>query len=135
MKRAVTRIDKTTEGAIRDILRSRAKTKIYVFLLKKNGARSEEIIKGINLHPSTIRELLSKMHEQRLIFREKLKNQSIGKNPYFYRAVPPVKLLQRYTKDLEEKLNKLANLSTSSPKEKKNNRYVKIKIYEASRLK
>jgi len=133
MKRAVTRIDKTTEGAIRDILRSRAKTKIYIFLLKKNGARSEEIIKEVNLHPSTIRELLSKMHEQRLIFREKLKNDCIGKNPYFYRAVPPVTLLQRYTKDLEDRLNKLANLSAPSPKENQNNRYVKIKIYEASR--
>jgi len=130
MVKAQKRIDKTTEKAIRDILRSRAKTRIYLYLLKVNGARSDEIIKGTRLHPSTVRELLSKMHDQRLIFRQKLKNDSIGKNPYEYRAIPPIKLLKKYAQEIEDRLNRIANLSNRTLS--KNNQYVEIKIYEAA---
>jgi hypothetical protein len=52
--------DKSIEKAVNDILRSRARSRIYIFLLRKNGAKSEEIIKGTKLHPSTVRETLSK---------------------------------------------------------------------------
>jgi predicted transcriptional regulator len=119
------RVDKNSERAVHELLRSRAESKIYIYLLRKNGARSEEIIKGTKLHPSTVRELLSKMHSQRLIYREKQKNDSIGKNPYLYRAVPPVQLLQKKAKEIEDRLNRIANLSN-----KKNHRtkYVKIKL-------
>jgi hypothetical protein len=67
------------------------------------------------------------MYDQKLISREKLKNESIGKNPYMYRATSPIKLLQKYTRDMEFRLNKLANLS-----DKKDGitKYVRIKIYE-----
>jgi hypothetical protein len=67
------------------------------------------------------------MHEKKLIFREKLKNDHIGKNPYLYKAVPPVILLQRYITDVEKRLNKIANLAT---KKEDNNKVVRIKIYE-----
>ncbi len=127
MSKTRLRVDKSTERAVHEILKSRAKSRIYIYLLRKNGAVSEDIIKGTKLHPSTVRELLSKMYDQKLIYREKLKNDSIGKNPYFYRAVSPIKLLQKYAKDMEGRLNKLANLS-----KKKNGitKYVRIKIYE-----
>ncbi len=127
MTRPMLRIDKNSERAVHELLRSRAESRIYIYLLRKNGARSEEIIKGTKLHPSTVRELLSKMHRQQLIYREKLKNDSIGKNPYFYRAVSPVKLLQKKAKEIEDRLNRIANIT-----EKKggNNKYVRIKIYK-----
>ena len=67
------------------------------------------------------------MHGQKLIYREKLKNDSIGKNPYFYRAVSPVKLLQKKTKELENRFNKIANLTNKKDGEAK---YVRIKIYK-----
>ena len=121
------RMDKSAERAVRDILKSKAEARIYIYLLRKNGAISEDIIKGTKLHPSTVRELLSKMFDQKLIFREKLKNDSIGKNPYLYRAVSPIILLQKYTKEMENRLNKLANLTD---KDDRNSRYVRIKIYE-----
>lgn len=121
------RVDKVTERAVHDILKSRAESRIYIYLLRKNGAISENIIKGTKLHPSTVRELLSKMYDRKLISREKLKNDSIGKNPYIYRATSPIKLLQKYTKDMEIRLNKLANLSG---KKEGITKYVKIKIYE-----
>ena len=88
--------DKSIEKAVNDILKSRARSRIYIYLLRKNGARSEEIIKGTRLHPSTVRETLSKMHYQKLIFRKKIKNDSIGKNPYIYYAISPLELLKKY---------------------------------------
>jgi predicted DNA-binding transcriptional regulator len=119
------RIDKTTERAVREILSSRAESRIYLYLLRKKGARSEEIIKGTRLHPSTVRELLSKMYEQRVIYRKKLKNDSIGKNPYLYHPAPPIKLLQKKAKELEDRLNKLAKITTNRGERPKR---VRIKI-------
>ncbi|MFO7677576.1 MAG: helix-turn-helix domain-containing protein [Thermoplasmatota archaeon] len=127
MTRAMLRIDKSSERAVHELLKSGAESRIYIFLLRKNGARSEEIIKGTKLHPSTVRESLSKMYSQQLIYREKLKNDSIGKNPYFYRAVSPVKLLQKKAKELEDKLNRIANLTKKNDGESK---YVRIQFYK-----
>lgn len=127
MHKSRLRMDKNAEIAVRDILKSKAEARIYIYLLRKNGAISEDIIKGTKLHPSTVRELLSKMFDQKLIFREKLKNDSIGKNPYLYRAVSPIILLQKYTKEMEGRLNKLVNLTGKSDQ---NSKYVRIKIYE-----
>jgi len=127
MKRPALRIDKNSERAVCELLNSRAESRIYLYLLRKNGAKSEAIIKGTKLHPSTVRELLSKMHGQNLIYREKLKNDSIGKNPYLYRAVSPVKLLQKKAKEIEERLNRIANLTDIK---NRNKRIVKIKIYK-----
>ena len=122
-------IDKSTEKAVREILKSRARSRIYIYLLRKNGARTEQIIKGTRLHPSTVRETLSKMYDQGLIYRKKLKNDSIGKNPYVYHPIPPVKLLKKYASEMEDRLNKLANL-TSTTEKLENFRHVRIKIYE-----
>lgn len=106
------RIDKSTERAVHDLFQSKVESKIYLFLLRRNGARSTDIIRGTHLHPSTVREFLVRMHNQRLIYREKLKNDHIGKNPYIYRAAQPLTLLKRYAQDLETKLNKIARLTT-----------------------
>ena len=127
MGRPRLRIDRNTELAVHEILRSGAESRIYVYLLRKNGARSEDIIKGTKLHPSTVRELLSKMYNQKIIYREKLKNDSIGKNPYLYRPVSPIKLLQKKAKELENRLNKLAALTG---KKEGSTKFVRIKIYD-----
>ena len=121
--------DKSIESTVREILKSRARSRIYIYLLRKNGARTEQIIKGTHLHPSTVRETLSKMHEQKLIHRKKIKNDSIGKNPYMYYSISPVILLKRYSSEMEDRLNKLANL-TFSNEEKKNYRPIRIKIVD-----
>jgi len=127
MQKADSRIDSTTEKAVRDIFKSKAEARIYLFLLRHQGARSEEIIKGTKLHPSTVRELLSKMYSQHRIYRKKLKNESIGKNPYLYHAVPPLHLLQSYVDQIEYQLTKIANLAVSG---KGHQRIVKIIIRE-----
>ncbi len=129
MKNAGITRDKSIESTVREILKSRARSRIYIYLLRKNGARTEQIIKGTHLHPSTVRETLSKMHEQKLIHRKKIKNDSIGKNPYIYYAISPVLLLKRYSSEMEDRLNKLANL-TFSKEEMKNYRPIRIKIVD-----
>jgi len=127
MKNAGITRDKSIESTVREILKSRARSRIYIYILRKNGARTEQIIKGTHLHPSTVRETLSKMHEQKLIYRKKIKNDSIGKNPYMYYSISPVILLKRYSSEMEDRLNKLATL-TFSKKEMENYRPVRIKI-------
>lgn len=122
--------DKNIEKTVNEILKSRSRSRIYVYLLRKNGAKTEEIIKGTKLHPSTVRETLSKMYDQQLIFRRKMKNDSIGKNPYVYYPIPPIELLKRYANDMEDRLNKLASLT--SRKKVRNFKPVKIKIHEAA---
>jgi hypothetical protein len=51
------------------------------------------------------------MYVQRVIFREKIRTETIGKNPYLYRAVSPIVLLQRRVKVIESRLNKIARLT------------------------
>lgn len=121
--------DKSIEKAVDDLLKSRARSRIYVYLLRKNGARTEQIIKGTRLHPSTVRETLSKMHDQNLIYRKKIKNDSIGKNPYIYYPIPPIELLKRHAREIEDRLNKIASLTFSREKVK-NYRPVEINIDE-----
>ena len=128
MWRTGTNKDKSIEKAVNDILRSRARSRIYIYLLRKNGARTEEIIKGTRLHPSTVRETLSKMNELKLIYREKIKNDSIGKNPYIYYPIPPIELLKRHANEIEDRLNKLASLA--SRHKIKNYKPVRIRIQE-----
>jgi predicted DNA-binding transcriptional regulator len=124
MKKARSPIDKNIETAVHELLDSRAESRIYIYLLRKNRARSDEIIRGTKLHPSTVRELLSKMYDNKIIFREKIKTDRIGKNPYLYGAVSPIHLLQRRVKIIESRLNTIANL-TGKPN---GNKYVQITI-------
>lgn len=120
---------KNIENTIYDILKSKSISRIYVYLLKKNGAKTEDIIKGTKLHPSTVRETLSKMYNQKLIQRKKIKNDSIGKNPFIYYPIPPIELLRRYSSEMEDRLNQLASIALSKQKNKRN-KLVKISIIE-----
>ena len=122
--------DKNIEKIVNDLLKSRARSKIYIFLLRKKGARTEEIIKGTKLHPSTVRETLSKMYEQKQIFRKKIKNDSIGKNPFIYYPMPPLQLLKIHAKEIEDRLNRIANLESNKLNGFKT---VKIKINEGAK--
>ena len=100
MRKAWNLHENLLESTIEDILKSQAQSRIYIYLLRKRKARTQEIIKGTRLHPSTVRESLSKMYDNKLIFREKLKNNNIGKNPYLYYPLPAIQLLKRYAKQI-----------------------------------
>jgi predicted transcriptional regulator len=120
---------KSLESLVQDILKSRAQSRIYLYLLRKNAAKTSDIINGTRLHPSTVRETLVKMYDKKLIFRKKQRNDNIGKNPYTYSPLPPVELLKRYASDLEMKLNNLAMLSMKKTSKSTKN-IVKIKILD-----
>lgn len=122
--------EKSIEKAVRDILKSKAKSCIYLYLLKKNGVKTGQIIKGTKLHPSTVRETLSRMYDLKIIYRKKIKNNSIGKNPYIYFSIPPIELLKKYAGEIEDRLNKLASLTNLD--KIKNYKPVIIKIQESS---
>ncbi len=124
MTRSRSPVNRHVETAVQELLDSRAESRIYVYLLRKNGARSDDIIQGTKLHPSTVRELLSKMHAQKVIYRQKIKTPKIGKNPYLYCAVSPILLLRRRIKIIESRLNRIACLSPDS----NGTKYVQITI-------
>ena len=114
MNRFCSPIDKNIETAVSELLDSRAESRIYIYLLQNEKARSDDIIRGTKLHPSTVRELLSKMYNKKIIYREKIKTDTIGKNPYLYTAISPVILLQRRVKIIETRLNTIANLTSKT---------------------
>ncbi len=107
-------LDSSAMQAINLVVKSKAQSKVYLFLLKHHSARGEEIVKGTHLHPSTVRESLSKMHSRGIIKRVKLKNELIGKNPFIYSAVSPSVLLQQYVGQLEEQWNSLIDRTLGS---------------------
>jgi sugar-specific transcriptional regulator TrmB len=125
MPRLRSPVNKNIETAVHELLDSRAESRIYVYLLRKHQARTEDIIRGTGLHPSTVRELLSKMHAEKTISREKLKTDTIGKNPFLYHAVSPIILLQRRVKTIETRLNKIASLTRKTNGDTK---YVQITL-------
>lgn len=124
--------NKSLEQAIQEILKSRATSKIYLYLLRKNGAKADQIIRGSHLHPSTVREILAQMYDQKLIYRKKLKTDNIGKNPYVYYPISPLLLIKRYSKEIEDRLNKIARLANFKQKDA-NYKPVKIKISEEAK--
>ena len=118
---------KHLQHALQDILSSRAESRIYLYLLRKKAARTEEIIKATKLHPSTVRETLSTMYTQQLIIREKINTETIGKKPYLYKPASPLKLIHKKANELENKLNAIAQFAGIKNKTTK---YIQISINE-----
>jgi len=118
MRKAGNTTENQLEKTIRDIIKSKAQSSIYLFLLRKNTGRTKDIIKGTRLHPSTVREALVEMHKNQLIRREKIRNDTIGKNPYIYSPLPPVLLIKKYIQDMEHRLNNLVHLTESQNRNK-----------------
>ena len=121
--------NKLLETAIHDILKSQAQSRIYLYLIRKNEAKTNDIIKGTNLHPSTVRETLATMYSKKLIYRKKIKNNNIGKNPFLYYPLPPLELIKRYASELEVKLNNIATLAAQKTPLNESYQPIKIKIF------
>ncbi|RLF30428.1 MAG: TrmB family transcriptional regulator [Thermoplasmata archaeon] len=110
---------KTLNRIFLDIFESRVKAKIYLYLLRREHDTSENIITYTGFYPSTVRKALFEMFEQNIVYRKKVKKNSKGNNPYTYYPVSPIKILRKYTKNIESKFNSVIN---------KDGRYIKIKI-------
>lgn len=105
------RLYQRIDNLIEKIFQSKAKSRVYLFLLLNDGATSEEIVKGTQLHPSTVRDILSKLSDQKIITHEKLKTKKIGKNPYLYHAIPVEELLQKHIQELRREVSKAKQLT------------------------
>lgn len=104
--------DEALVNLLKYFLDTETKAKIYLYLRKKGKATSEEIAEGANLYPSSVREALAGMYKSRVLKREKLKMEGVGKNPYVYEAISPSELTKKKIKGIEHRLNKLFNLDT-----------------------
>jgi len=91
-------------------LDTETKGKIYLFLRKKGKSTSQEIAKGANLYPSSVREALVQMTKGGVVKREKLEVKGAGKKPYLYEAIPTSELAKLKIKGIERRLNELFNL-------------------------
>jgi len=133
MRKAGTTDHNHLEKTILEILKSKAQSKIYLFLLNCMEAKTEDIVQGTKLHPSTVREALVKMYKDQLLIRRKLKNDAIGKNPFLYSPIPPFQLFKKYAADIEHRLNSLT-LFSMHDQEKQRIKTIKINIKEREDL-
>ncbi len=117
MKRRWGREDQKIELILEDILRSRAKSRMYLYLLKNKGAETSDIINETKLHPSTVREILPQMYNEGIITREKTSRGGVGKNPYRYYPLNPIQLFKKYILEIEERLNNVIQFSSEDKTE------------------
>jgi len=89
-----------------------AKSKVYLYLLKKKRATAKEIIEEAGLYPTTVREVLTEMVREGILEREKLKIENAGRNPYVYNAVSPLKIIKKRIAVLEG-VSELLSLDSS----------------------
>lgn len=94
--------DRTRIEELMEILfRSEAKARIYLFLALKKEALAEEIAKGTNLHPSTVREALADMCRSEHLTKTKGEGKGAGRIPWKYRIVPLRRILRGYMNEIE----------------------------------
>lgn len=102
--------DEALVNLMKYFLDTETKAKIYLYLRKKGRSTSQQIAKGANLYPSSVREALAEMTKNRVLNREKLAMEGAGKNPYVYEAISPKELAKLKVKGMEQSLNDLFNL-------------------------
>ena len=102
--------DEALVNLMKFFLDTETKAKIYLYLRKRGRSTSQEIAKGANLYPSSVREALAEMTKSGVVTREKLEVEGVGKNPYVYEAIPPKELAKLKVKGMEQRLNDLFNL-------------------------
>lgn len=102
--------DKALVKRLKIFLDTETKAKIYLYLRKKGKAISEEIAKGTDLYPSSVREALIEMTEKGILKREKKEREGTGKKPYLYDAISPLELTNRVISKIEKNLNDLLSL-------------------------
>jgi predicted transcriptional regulator len=102
--------DEALVSLMKFFLDTETKAKIYLYLRKKGRSTSQQIAKGANLYPSSVREALADMTKSGVVTREKLEIEGAGKNPYVYEAISPKELAKLKVNGIEKRLNDLFNL-------------------------
>jgi predicted transcriptional regulator len=102
--------DEALVNLLKFFLNTETKAKIYLYLRKRGRSTSQDIARGANLYPSSVREALVEMTKSGVVTREKLEVKGAGKNPYAYEAITPKELAGLKVKSMEQRLNDLFNL-------------------------
>jgi len=108
--RAVERFDESVVDLLSWILDTETRARIYVSLRQNPHSTSDEIADETGLYPSTVREALAELHEERKVERRKRESGGAGNNPYEYTAIPPSDLVSGVVGDVQSELNTLFNL-------------------------
>ena len=93
-------------------LDTETRARIYVYLRQNPGSTSEEIAEGTGLYPSTVREALAELNEERKVQRRKRESESAGNNPYEYTAMAPSELVGSVVEEIQDELNTVFNLDS-----------------------
>jgi predicted transcriptional regulator len=102
--------DEALVNLMKFFLSTETKAKIYLYLRKKGRSTSQQIARGANLYPSSVREALVELTKSGVVTREKLEIKGAGKNPYVYEAISPKELAKLRVRSIEQRLNDLFNL-------------------------
>jgi predicted transcriptional regulator len=108
--RAVTGFDEGIVDLLSWVLDTETRARIYVYLRQHSDSTSEEVAEGTGLYPSTVREALAELHEERKVSRHKREADGAGNNPYEYAAIAPSDLVGDIVEDVQSELNTVFNL-------------------------
>ena len=92
------------------VLDTETRARIYVYLRQHPGSTSEEVADGTGLYPSTVREALAELTDERKLDRRKRESSGAGNNPYEYTAIAPSELVGSVVGELQDELNTVFNL-------------------------
>ena len=108
--RAVEQFDEGIVDLLSWLLDTETRARIYIYLRQSPGCTSEEIAQGTGLYPSTVREALAELHDERIVGRHKRASEGAGNNPYEYTAIPPSELVGEIVSQVQDELNTIFNL-------------------------
>lgn len=110
--RAIEQFDDGLVDVLGWLLDTETRARIYVYLRQHPQSTSEEVADGTGLYPSTVREALAELHDERTVERQKRKSDGAGNNPYEYGAIAPSELVNSAVGDVQEQLNAVCNLDS-----------------------
>ncbi|MFC7020718.1 MULTISPECIES: winged helix-turn-helix domain-containing protein [Haloarcula] len=108
--RAVEQFDEGIVDLLSWVLDTETRARIYVHLRQHPQSTSEEVADGTGLYPSTVREALAELHEEKKVTRTKRESDGAGNNPYEYSAIAPSELVDAIVGDVQTELNTVFNL-------------------------
>lgn len=113
--RAVAEFDEGIVDLLAWLLDTETRARIYVYLRKHPHSTSDEIAEGTGLYPSTVREALADLNEDRAVERGKRDSDGAGNNPYEYEAIAPSSLVRGVVGEVQQELNTVFTLEKSEP--------------------
>ncbi|XVH31445.1 winged helix-turn-helix transcriptional regulator [Haloferacaceae archaeon DSL9] len=108
--RAVSEFDEGIVDLLAWLLDTETRARIYVYLRQHPRSTSEEVADGTGLYPSTVREALAELHDERKVTRDKRESAGAGNNPYEYEAIAPSELVRGVVGQVQKELNAVVNL-------------------------